>query len=196
MSERAILFSGEMVRAILDGRKTQTRRLVKGVNNANCLPLRRGVTTHVLDAPKHGLCPHGQPGDRLWCKEAWATDRWYDLLRPSEVPRATGLYYRESPVHGRGRFRSSIHMPRWASRLLLEVTEVRVERLQEISEGDAIAEGWPKQGNPGAHTGGNGGPFDWFRLLWNGINAKRGHPWESNPWVWRISFTRVEANDG
>lgn len=87
------------------------------------------------------------------------------------------------------RWRSAMQMPRWAARHSLEITGVRVERLQDISEGDAIAEGWPRQIDPGIDTGGNGGPFDWFRLVWESINGAGS--WAANPWVWVIEFRKA-----
>jgi hypothetical protein len=164
--ERPIIFSGPMVRALLEGRKTQTRRVVKGMaldwlDDA-------GFTPEFVANPANRLCPYGVPGDRLWVRETWATwmhapclpggmggalsrdpDDWlYKATEPEWAAmladRATLRAYnvsREDGSTGNYVVRPSIHMPRWASRLTLEITEVRVERLQDISEADAIAEG-------------------------------------------------------
>jgi len=210
MIERPILFATPMVRAILDGRKTQTRRIVKGVRRDNCLSLKKptktrvGIVTHVLDAPERGLCPYGKPGDRLWVRETFVTgwpcggdgtpmqfDEDGKELPPKVWYRASqpGLHW----VDGDGDltdhvpWKPSIHMPRWASRITLEVTGVRVERLQDISEADARAEGVAPTGymaTKGAeHIAG-------FRLLWEQINGAGS--WVANPWVWVVEFKRVE----
>ena len=142
-------------------------------------------------------CPYGKPGDRLWVRETWVPVSTFD---PSPE---TGALYRADPMYdGTTEFdwkwRPSIHMPRWASRITLEVTEVRVERLQDISEEDAKAEGV----NGGCLKCGQENPcgcgvpspchLDSFVYVWNEINAKRGYPWESNPWVWVVGFQAVE----
>ena len=210
VKERPILFSGPMVRAILDGRKTQTRRIVKPqpetINEDwEDSPTEFMKTEHhrpvFADTYCRHYCPYGRPGDRLWVRETWCPLRdnhYHDGLparhmlthRSDGRPIRAGAEYRAdgsendeqrrcmSELHYK--WTPSIHMPRWASRLTLEITGVRVERLQEVSEGDAIAEGWPRQSDPGIDTGGNGGPFDWFRLVWESINGTpckrcRGH---------------------
>jgi len=210
MRERPILFKGAMVRAILSGAKTQTRRVVAGVRGDNCLPLRKptktrsGVVTHVLDAPTRRLCPFGQPGDRLWVRETWKTHSTFDHLSPREVPPRSNIFYaaddRYSP--SAARWRPSIHMPRDACRLVLEITDVRVERLQAISEADAVAEGadenvlpdirlpriHPRAGLPMAYADCR----EVFADLWD---TTGGH-WDSNPWVWVIDFKRLEVAGG
>lgn len=201
MKERPILFSGPMVRAILDGRKTQTRRVVKPQprqtpitngsavgsydvwpNNDSCLEWDDVVadTAYYVQA---GFCPYGQPGDRLWVREAFATVE-------SEAPAAgmepsIGTVYRASYDEQRdGQYlpgltwRPSIFMPRWASRITLEVAGVRVERVQDITPEDAKSEGIE-------HLY---APRNAFANLWDAINAKRGYPWESNPWIWVVEF--------
>lgn len=223
MRERPIIMSAESVRAILAGTKAQTRRVVKGVNNANCLPVRKGVTTHVLDAASHGLCPHGQPGDRLWVRETWYDD--IAIMRPEDTTN-DGIYYRaDGEAHEQFEdtldfaWSSPLFMPRWASRLTLELTDVRVERVQDISGDDAFAEGIQV---PVSETRGdmarpllrltgpvapsavsathprewNGGDFARFEYanLWDALNAKRGYPWEANPWVWVLTFQREVAS--
>jgi hypothetical protein len=184
MKERSILFSGPMVRAILAGTKTQTRRGVKR------LDVRAGMPQPENDSLLSLCSPYGQPGDRLWVRETWA---WFGCERlPCEVLyRADGhtkLY------DGYGRWRPSIHMPRWASRILLEITDVRVERLCDISEADARAEGIKVDECGHAireedHVAW-GGARSAFADLWASINGPDS--WAANPWVWVISFRRGE----
>lgn len=207
MKERPILFSGPMVRAILEHRKTQTRRVVK--------PRPHSATNAMADGdwwPHRGrsynlghksksfakdvgaLCPCGTPGDRLWVRETWA------CLDPE---RRTPVLYRasESPLREYV-WRPSIHMPRWASRITLDVTDVRVERLQDITEEDAKAEGveqtsdgWWRLPDEARLPGENdcaSHPRAAFSALWESINGKGS--WAANPWVWVISFNRIEAD--
>lgn len=222
--ERPILFSGPMVRAILEGRKTQTRRLVAGAHGAfwdhgAWRPVCEGgrivrwATADGDEGPgaPAPACPYGVPGDRLWVREAWAVGRVFDLTRAGEIPATCGdglpVWYAadgiaEESWANRGRWRPSIHMPRWASRILLEVTDVRVQRLQSISEDDAKAEGVePLDINPEQPVIGVGYTFGQrpysasFACLWDEINEDRA-PWSSNPWVWVVSFRPVEADHG
>ena len=194
MKERPIIFSGELVKAILEGRKTITRRVVKPQ------PLQKSARYFVFpdDAPKkfhdsddiRDLCPFGSPGDHLWVRETW-----YPCVPGSGVAQykadadCNDIKWHSEQGH---RWRSPIHMPRWASRLTLEITGVRVERLQEISEEDAAAEG--SSGCFEKHLHYDGREFRCsFERLWDSINATRpGHSWESNPWVWCLSFKRCE----
>lgn len=223
MKHRPIIMSAESVRAILDDRKTQTRRVVKpqpGIfMSVNDPVVNKDGFVEWKDAQgvlrKGGKrCPYGAVGDRLWCKEVWALCYGRTSERGVEcsVEYAAGgpakdiwFDWRPSDRHGsappkpiryidKGK-RSPLFMPRWASRLTLEITDVRVERVQEISEDDARAEGlyfdvlgWYVPGVPatGARTAGEA-----FAQLWNRINAKRGYPWESNLWVWAITFKRA-----
>jgi hypothetical protein len=179
-TERPILFSAPMVRAILSGTKTQTRRVVKGMALLWLRP--DGFTPEFTALPENGLCPYGQPGDRLWVREAWRA--WPD-----------GVAYRADisdadladAVHAP--WRPSIHMHRAASRITLEITAVRVERLQDISEADAKAEGVTRpvpmlDDDPSTYV-------DAFGDLWASINGPGS--WDSNPWVWVIEFRRVEV---
>jgi hypothetical protein len=219
--EHPILFSGPMVRAILAGRKTQTRRIVKPQPELRddgwiwCPPSAK-YNAKIDDWVPHarwrcGLnptecgaagivqwCPYGQPGDRLWVRETWA--RWTDVKSfGCVVYQSDGTARRYlcdgdgegdpvqlgkacKPVEPVARWRPSIHMPRWASRLTLEVTDVRVERLQEISEADAMAEG--RSMTPGD-------PAGYFPDTWAAING--ADSWHANPWVWVVSFKRVEG---
>ena len=179
--ERPILFSGEMVKAILAGRKTQTRRVVKPQPDGGPWP---NAASHiewcdlVADTDYYvasGHCPYGKVGDRLWVRESWlrigaSADVWY---------KADDVF-----LEGSTPWRPSIHMPRWASRITLEIIGIRVEELRAISEEDAKREGvvaW--------HDTSNGTVYKpEFRALWDSINDKRGYGWGMNPWVWVIEF--------
>lgn len=184
MKERPIIFSGEMVRAILEGRKTQTRRVVKPQPwPVETVDTERHVIVSHPDKLRVPPCPYGQPGDRLWVRETWWHPRATEAHIDNVAYRADG----EMPCHlVETNWRPSIHMPRWASRILLEVTDVRVERVQDISEADVQAEGC---------TGSPFGPMGdavLFPRVWDSINAKRGHDWDTNPWVWVVSFRVLE----
>lgn len=205
MKERPILFSAPMVRAILSGAKTQTRRVVptmvtggrveypgkrdsRGYSRVNWLDTAEGMATAAQE------CRHGKPGDRLWVRETWGAlpHMLGGFQRESLRYRADGEYQNE---HGTWRWRPSIHMPRWASRITLEITDVRVERLQDISEEDAIAEGaleWARDALA-AYAAGNPtrlSAVGYFWLLWESINGPCS--WDANPWVWVIEFKRLE----
>ena len=188
MKERPIIFSAPMVRAILAGTKTQTRRALAPdlfissggavVRMASAGPATTGI--------REAHCPYWrQPGDRLWVRETWAprTLGAWPLMDQHMKP-----LYRASEDRPEWKriWKPSIHMPRWASRITLEVTGVRVERLQDISEADAIAEGapWAACGAPqeGSHKAG-------FAQLWESINGPGS--WAANPWVWVVAFKRV-----
>jgi hypothetical protein len=247
VKERPIIFSAPMVRAILDGRKTQTRRIVKPSPGRQS----EWLTGELINSVPHGeiidggwqmhhpragthyagvdvgydsplgwvKCPYGKPGDRLWVREAWGYrgGSWFGA--EPEVERIR-LAYREDgsealfvrPVNSYNpserrsteqnnsywhSWRSSIHMPRFASRITLEITDVRVQRLQEISEDDAKAEGaeWYgvadlkpngdlREGDSVAYRAG-------FHDLWSSINGKENY--QSNPWVWALTFRRLEV---
>ena len=184
MSEHPILFSGPMVRAILDGRKTQTRRVIKWKCNrgpdgydtvGESKIIRVPWTERTLAKILVPECPYGVPGDRLWVRETWGKDLYAHLSGHVPILYKVGppSIDPDYPV----KWNPSIHMPRWASRLTLEVVEVRAQRLQDITEQDAIAEGVSCVAE--------------FRELWDSINAKRA-PWDSNPWVWAVTFRRVD----
>jgi hypothetical protein len=205
--ERPILFSGEMVRQILAGKQTQTRRVV--FKNSCIIP--------PLNAYR---CVYGKPGDRLWVRETWATSVGCDTKKPStlETPgngygwpvwflADNSVWWRGAKAGGpsfttRGKWRPSIHMPRWASRITLEVVNVRAERLKDISEEDARAEGVEKKrcqydlDEPCRHCK----PYcpantiAQFKELWDSINGKKpGRAWADNPWVWVVEFKVAEA---
>lgn len=215
-TERPILFSGQMVRAILEGRKCQTRRIVKPMPPCDrekrverfhpAVTNRRGeevpgpeIFGAYCDCEWGARCPFGEPGDRLWVRETWcyAHPDYHDEAegrrrgdRPvREYPAPWWCHYAATDDVDEPKWKPSIHMPRWASRITLEVTRVRVERLQDISEADARAEGI----DPGTSICDfEATPArDDFARLWDSINGKRA-PWASNPYVWVISFRRVE----
>ena len=250
--DKPILFSAEMIRALLDGRKTQTRRVVKPQPPIqppeNCHPkhekkhsapyLDAYCGEHKTQSNPRGMsadwcwwqvdnrqclptfrCPYGQPGDLLWVRETWCQQFGSLTLKPLE-PRCA--FYRATEkqhivksdddchvsLNADGTEASpwipSIFMPRWASRLTLTLTEVRVQRLQEISEDDAISEGIERVGGPTSCSPWKdysreqrfkffSAPSASYRTLWDSINAKRA-PWESNPWVWALTFTVHQSN--
>jgi len=186
MKERPILFSAPMVRAILEGRKTQTRRVVKISNPENAMRVEFsstdfGVYRFDLYFPTHVRsetfpCPYGQPGDRLWVRETWR-DGIYD----GPIYRADACKVTDEQLEGT--WKPSIFMPRWASRITLEITDVRVERLQEISEEDAKAEGVLRSGQTFRQS---------FNDLWGTIHAADGpNGWSADPWVWVIEFKQI-----
>lgn len=188
---RPILFSAAMVRAILADKKTQTRRVVKHVDgdsirltDGQYVPLPtcdRVINCHWTGPNSlYQLCPYGQPGDRLWVRENWKASSAHDGLAPCAIPPGDTVEYGSDAERVlTGRLRPSIHMPRWASRITLEiVSQVRVERLQDISEVDARAEGFASR--------------EEFFALWDSINGKRtGCAVADNPWVWVVEFKRV-----
>jgi hypothetical protein len=168
-----------MVRAILDGSKTQTRRVVKPQAAVLTDEMARalGVQPPAAQNPPVIPCPYGIPGDRLWVRETWAD--WSDGLAPADESSHI-LYRADTDRPDPKRWRPSIFMPRAASRILLEITDVRVQRLQEISDDDARAEGYDRS---------HAFPREWFALLWERING--ADSWNTNPWVWAITFRRV-----
>jgi len=207
MRERWILFSGAMVRAILDGRKTQTRRVIKPQPD-NTL----GSFASLLGQ----RCPYGQPGDRLWVREMWRLVRvnagtnceFLDVqyragfaVRSREncvdmaANQLTSAKWEMGERCAFDRWRPSIHMPRWASRITLEVTGIRVDRVQDVSEADARAEGVTATYGTARQDDEKRWRADHraeFAKLWDAINAKRGYGWDTNPWVWVVEFRRVD----
>jgi len=214
MKEIPILFSAPMVRALLAGTKTQTRRVVKpqppADGDRNCgysAPVWGWTRNEMPSAEWHKVrCPYGQPGDRLWVREAWRSTGdggRCDHMPPRDM-QAHHVWYE---VDGKapqdecvGKLRRSMFMPRWASRITLEVTEVRVERLQDISDADAIAEGiesftdflpsghWRRY-DKATFNSYVSSPVDSYASLWESINGAGS--WEANPWVWAVSFRRI-----
>lgn len=208
--ERPILFSAPMVRALLDGRKTQTRRVLGQFDvfrrddgteaPVSCLhiegePLPRVTIGNVVTLKKLKAAL----GDRLWVREAWRVSSDHDGLAPRDIPPGDSVEYAADPEKVvTGKLRPSMFMPRWASRLTLTVTDVRVQRLQEISEEDAIAEGltpagiagWvvPELGDDSADLS----PIKVYRALWEHINGAGS--WAANPWVSAISFEVKKGN--
>jgi hypothetical protein len=196
--EHGILFQDDMVRAILDGRKTMTRRVVKPQPYWNdifkCWSWYPNKQTWLkIGAEQVNLyCPYGQAGDRLWVRETFTPHLCCGMDSEEIHYRADG---ESCPVDGRTikRWYPSIHMPRWASRITLEVIGVKVERVQDISEEDAKAEGiCCSDCVPGVPAPDYCGCRSLFANLWDSINAKRGYGWAVNPWVWSISFRRVK----
>jgi hypothetical protein len=200
IKEKPILFRGPMVNAILDGGKTQTRRIVKPQpvvrGGWHDLPRYSASSEKAFreGAPFFGRCPYGSVGDRLWVREAWAANAFLNRTKPSDLKGET-IYHRATYDNdSHFMWRPSIHMPRWACRLVLEITDVRVERLNAITPEDAVAEGiegdaegrWkhylkPKFGPSPVHS---------FQTLWESINGVGS--WAQNPWVWVVSFRRIE----
>ncbi len=207
--ERGMIFNGEMVRAILDGRKTQTRRIIK-----DCTVGRDPISKFIQigkkfigcypeDVPEliRECCPYGVPGDRIWVRETWAEAgasapdlKLYRANYPAHVP----THYENVPPAEDVRWTPSIHMPRWASRILLEITDVRVEQLKSISEEEArsegvaqLREGFWKHYQPGwtQHQLSARGSF---ATLWESIYGFG--EWDRNPWVWVIEFKRIEGD--
>lgn len=210
MNEKPILFNSEMVNAILSGRKTQTRRIIKLPlidKNIGC-ELAGNELAGEVNAGDYINCPLGKPGDQLWVRETFGK---YRAAPSGFVYRADG----ELPCGDPERWTPSIHMPRWASRINLLITGVRVERLQDISEQDAMAEGITAKEviietryEGGGHVeitaerfffvGGDDEGYESageaFAELWDSIYGKKeGENWQANPWVWVIEFERMEA---
>lgn len=240
MTERPIIYSTEMVRAILEDHKTKTRRL-SGLEDVNTYPGLLEGDSHVGPLGYRGRlasaryltkrlkteynktpgvfhwfmgmradrvrefnpipvkCPYGQTGDLLWVRETWGA------VSPHEEPASLEeckIEYRAdypggwSEEDARGyewapKWRPSIHMPRWAARIWLEVVDVRAERVNSISYADCITEGMLPDA-PLNNYGTGAIPRDAFAALWDELNAKRGYPWKSNPFVWVITFRRIE----
>lgn len=196
--ERPILFSAEMIRAILEGRKTMTRCVVKQDKLLE-RQLATGIITSGVDYSKLlRFCPYGQPGDRLWVRETWAfakrVEPDYDVVfcdwrgldwypKDGSIEPGFAIKYEETPyLNFEGKWRPAIYMPRWASRITLEIVSIKIETLQDISEVDTQKEGVSFPGSK-----------EMFAKLWDSINAKRGFGWETNPFCWAIEFKKVEG---
>ena len=217
MTARPILFSGPMIRALLAGEKTQTRRVMSPQPVFAQVHSWRGKTLHDgearwwcwgrhvfgqvdcngedFQAAFRPLCPYGVPGDSLWVRETWraeeledgsdgvryAADDAFLTIQPTPEAAAAWAAADDNGRHGES-WRPSIFMPRWASRLLLQVADIRVQRVQAITEQDAWAEG----------VGDYGFPRDRDQVLWDQLNGKRpGCSWADDPWVWAVTFRRV-----
>jgi hypothetical protein len=180
---RPILFSGPMVRAILEGRKTQTRRIV----NPKWVCVDWEYVSIGDRCHTHASHAYGIPGDRLWVRETWAAPHAYDAHKPREIPpNGCSIHYAATEERGGLLWRPSIFMPRWASRITLEITDVRVERLQQISDADSLAEGCSA-----ADMNHGDSLASVYARLWESVNGAGS--WATNPWVWVVSFRRVEA---
>jgi hypothetical protein len=203
--ERPILFNTEMVKAILEGRKTQTRRVMKSQPTETLLAEYSEINKKYNSNKTHAdylleciVCPYGEVGDRLWVRETF----WVDHEAPS------WLYKADLPIHWDAKdtehgddvdivesdykWTPSIHMPRDMSRILLEITKIRVERVQDISEEDAKAEGvYPARFRP-FDDGDKQTYKKGFIELWDNINASRKLGWSANPWVWVVEFKQVK----
>jgi len=203
VKEKQILFSTPMVRAILEGRKTQTRRLIKpqpdGEIKANIPYEFYGTKTERIFTDTKAYLAPCSVGDILWVRETFCEVPYeynHIPIKGGHITTPKYAYKADSKRDYTGIWKPSIHMPKAAARIWLEVTDVRVERLQEITEEAARAEGitrvedgkWESEFRLGWFDG----PIKAFRALWDSLNAKRGYPWESNPWVWVIDFRRVQ----
>lgn len=195
IQERPILFNGDMVRAILDGRKTVTRRSVKGIALEWLRP--DGFTPEFTASPGNGLCPYGQPGDRLWVRESFGLQVRRDgcggtgefIVYRASAPDAV-RYVSASGKAEPIKWKPSIHMPRHSSRILLEITAVRVERLQDITRPDIRAEGL--QCPPELASDDTSPNYrDWYPAAWRDLWNSTGGDWDANPWVWVVEFKRV-----
>jgi hypothetical protein len=218
MKERSILFNAPMIRALLDGRKTQTRERIypapQMIKEKRTAPWEGDPAALMQLLEQSGKrCPYGKPGDRLWVRETWRTDASLDAKTPSTFNawpikyEADGCVMQHGAFYGKtdGKTRASTHMPRWASRILLEIVSVRIERLTDISEADAIAEGveplncplagiQPHWRNYQEQAGSNwewseNGPIKSFQTLWQLLQGPC--IWLTNPLVWVIEFKRV-----
>lgn len=183
--ERPILFKGEMVRAILDGSKTQTRRIAKEFDSF------QDMDKLLARFPNQEGCSYGKPGDRLWVRETWAAPHTFDDHKPREIEKGCNIHYAATENLVGLLQRPSIFMPRWASRILLEITAVRVERLNAISESDAMAEGVIEDYRPALDPIGLCSNYRVaYRDLWESINGPGS--WDANPYVWVVEFKRVQ----
>jgi len=218
--EHSLIFSGPMVNAILDGRKTQTRRIVTHIASIGRITEFGRSTTKGYDGTFrdsklrwHDLdhdellvrCPYGNIGSNIWVRETWRlldcnnqgccieyntiAESEKDIVFSNEKSRKQAWHY----INKNG-WISPIYMPRWASRIDLRITDISVERVQDITEEDVEAEGCLlAEGYEELVRTFYQYPYrEVFQDLWNFLNAKRGFPWESNPWVWKIEFERVE----
>ena len=220
MKEKPILMSTDMARAILDGKKTMTRRVIKIPDGYTITPtgnpkayavvkMGDGIYSRIPVNRRDNIkCPYGQVGSRLWVRETWWVHPDYKnvsagwLAPTANSPERVFYSLKDSadwcyesekkPEDWEYRLAKkvpSIHMPRWASRITLEITEIRVERLNQITDDDALAEG--VFGDETCYD--QATPCMCFEALWDSINAKRGCGWGTNPWVWAISFKEIKV---
>jgi hypothetical protein len=215
MKERPAAFIAQMVQAILADRKTMTRRVIKPQpilchsSVPGCADIAmfewKGIMRPDETNPLEDSCPYGRVGDHLWVREVWALEKKYDRYPGSQVPKRgrARIWYLADGLKPEwaGRTRAARFMPRWASRLNLEITAVRVERLQEITPNDVLAEGLQKSAPLHPTSGYWFGPLagqpnfpyahanEAFAALWDSLNAQRGYGWDVNPFVFVISFT-------
>ena len=221
MKTTPMLFNGDMIRALIDGRKTQTRRPInlKTGDTFDERALKDAIQEwrpvyDDLSGKRVGRkaalvrCPYGQPGDLIWVRETFAdlrgtgiegTDpaRRFDAAYSADVK--PGSASDEARIDFRIKWKPSIHMPRWASRLTLRITDVRVERVQDISDEDAAAEGVEPFGDGSAFVQLKDAQIysttrGCFASLWRSIYTKSGYTWGENPWVWAITFDVIHAN--
>ncbi|WP_034912932.1 hypothetical protein [Erwinia sp. 9145] len=211
MRERGIIFNADMVRAVLDGRKTQTRRMLsprqlKMIDAASsigeCYPLESGKHHANSQSYYCEWCPFGAIGDRLWVRETF----FPAPLEPQSVPPKKtkwNIAYRggaqlekiapatyNPTIYNYERWTPSIHMPRWASRITLEITGLRVERLNSMTESDALAEGCNGGHGSIPHYIYSATPHEHFHYIWQSIYGASS--WQANPWVWVIEFRRID----
>ena len=224
MKEKPILFNTEMVTAILDDRKTQTRRVINHFGNGwhykkllcdwalseQPCQFSGGETPWQYlgkGEPKEGdwlwtlqtavndnacfpiRCPYGQPGDELWVRETWKP-----VVSDAKKIKDSVLYKADGYSEWKHKWKSSIYMPRWASRIQLKIKDIRVERVQDITEKDAKAEGINLKHFNTMHSLEDEPYKSCFEWLWNSINEKRGYGWSVNPWVWGVEFERVDTS--
>lgn len=214
MKELPLLFSAPMIQAILAGNKTQTRRIVKpqpfvdahgnACWNGRCFgqdfngPLFKAlVSPFPCSKTKRVICPYGKPGDQIWVKETWQAAIGWDNTKPREIARNSPIFFPadntvthadgwdEAEPKQYGKLRPSIFMPRWASRIQLEITGIRIERLQDCSDADTIEEGIDR-----TNTSIPGYAKARYEKLWESINGSGS--WEENPWVWVIEFRVIK----
>ncbi len=201
-----------MVRAVLDGRKSQTRRVIKIQSEnkdfaggwqftfSNKHPYKY-ASLEAIECDIESYCPYGQPGDRLWAKETFQIHKWPSIfssgskIAKDPFSEDVVIYYKEA-VEKQGEqftnWKPSVHMPRWASRITLEITNVRVERVQDMKHEDFLTEGMnpcPKGHEPTECTC----TMNQFQYLWHDLYSKKGYGWDKNPWVWVLEFKRITS---
>lgn len=202
MKMKPIIFNSESIRAILDGRKTQTRRVIKPQpkyraylqEKAFHIPKFGYIAVSNSSALKeHMNAPYGKVSDVLWARETWMLYNHMGTFNgkcPEKLPYDLSVGYKADEFDKDNLFtwRSPIHIPKWAARIFLEITNIRVEKVQDISEEDARSEGCCFTGiNPSQAA------IAEFMLLWDSINKKRGYGWDMNPWCWCVEFKRTAS---